>query len=380
VRLFAAAALAAALSGSALAGDVIRLADGRALGTPQAADPPTAADFAASNLTVLEENLDGVVYRLAGVPTRQTLARDKLKSVAHEPSSVPAELTEGNALVGKGKFDDGRAKLVAAARNAAVPAWAQAEAAFRHAESYATEGNAAAAERSLATFELERSRSRYVLDARRMRARLLLDAGRDEDAKAEYEAASRAQGATEDEVLDARFMSAWTDARGALRSADAAALAAAAKTFDEMRPHGGAHPALAARCDVAKAACTGAADPIVAVVAASEDPFVLAVGHTVLADAARRRGTEKKDKDALEDAQERYLRVSLLYRDAEGAQDFVAAAQFHAGEMFVQLAPEDAAGAAEARSRARREWEELVRRSPRGEWAKRAKSALATLQ
>jgi len=380
VRRLAALALAGALSGTAFAGDVIRLADGRALGTPQAADPPSAADFAASGLTVLEENLDGVAYRLAGVATRQTLTRDKVKSVAHDPSSVPAELTEGLALVGKGKFDDGRAKLVAVARNAAVPAWAQAEAAFRHAESYASEGNATSADRALATFELERSRSRFVLDARRMRARLLLDAGRDEDAKAEYDAASRAQGANEDEVLAARFMAAWTGARGALRGADAAERAAAAKTFDEMRPRGGAHPALTARCDVAKAACTGAADAIVAVVAASDDPFVLAVGHTVIADAARRRGAEKKDRAALEDAEERYLRAALLYRDAECAQDFVAAAQFHAGEMFVQLAPEDAAGAAEARSRARREWEDLVRRFPRGEWARKARAALAEPQ
>ena len=213
-----------------------------------------------------------------------------------------------------------------------------------------------------------------------MRARLLLDSGRDEDAKAEYEAAARAQGATEDEVLGARFMSAWTDARAALRSADAASLAAAAKTFADMRPHGGDRAALAARCEVAKAACNGAVDPIIAIVAASEDPFVLAVGHTVIADAQRRRAAETKDRGALEDAQERYLRVSLLYRDAEGAQDFVAAAQFHAGEMFLQLAADDVASAAEAKSRARREWEELVRRTPRSEWAKKAKAALAAQQ
>ena len=124
MRRIASAALVAALSAAALAGDVIRLADGHALGTPQAADPPTASDFAASTLTVVEENLDGVVYRLAGVATRQTLAREKVKSVAHDPSSVPAELSEGEALVAKGKFDEGRAKLVSVARNAGAPAWA----------------------------------------------------------------------------------------------------------------------------------------------------------------------------------------------------------------------------------------------------------------
>jgi carbamoyl-phosphate synthase small subunit len=54
---------------------------------------------------------------------------------------------------------------------------------------------------------------------------------------------------------------------------------------------------------IAKAACTGVVDPIVAVVAASEDPFVLAVGHTAIADSERRRGTVKKDRGALEDAE-----------------------------------------------------------------------------
>jgi len=98
------------------------------------------------------------------------------------------------------------------------------------------------------------------------------------------------------------------------------------------------------------------------------------VGGTLLADAVRTRGTVEKNRALLEEALERYLRVVLLHRDAEGAADYAAAAQFRAGELFVQIAPEDA----EARARAA-EWEDLVRVAPE-RVAKRAKAALAELQ
>lgn len=372
--------LVAALCGAALAGDVIVLADGRTLGVSPASDPPTAAEFAASNLSVTEENLDGIVYRVPGVSTKQTLPRAQVKRVVHDPASLPADLAEGLSLIASGRFDAARSKLASAARNAASPLWAQSEAAFRRAESYSSEGNLAAAERALASFAQERPRSRWVMDARALRARILLDLGRDDDAKAEYEAASRTLGATEDEALGARFLAAWAAARGALRSGDEARRTEAAKTFEAIRPQGTSRAALALRCDVAKAACGGSADSLAAQVAASDDPFVLAVGQTLLADAAWRRGKEKDDRAAREDAQERYLKVALLYRDAEGALDFVAAAQFHAGELFIELAPADTPAAAEAKARARREWEDLVRRAPRTEWAKKARAALAAMQ
>jgi len=379
MRRALAAALVAASPCVALAGDLIVLHDGRAVGAQQPADPPTAADFAASNVTVTEENVDAIVYRIAGVATRQVLPRAQVARVAHDPATVPAALTAGLAAIAEGRFDEGRAKLVDTARSPSAPAWAQAEAAFRRAESYATEGNIASAERALAAFAQDRPRSRYVLDALRTRARLLLELGRDEDAKAAYDAASRTQGASEDEAATLRFLGAWAGTRGALRANDAERLAAAAKSFDDLRPHGTSRPSLTARCDVAKAACTGSTDGLAAVVAASEDPFVLAVGNTLLADAARRRGLDKGDRAALEEAQERYLKVVLLYRDADGVVDFAAAAQFRAGETFLDLAGTDPAAAADAKARARREWEDLVRRAPRTEWAKRAKAALGSL-
>jgi tetratricopeptide (TPR) repeat protein len=378
-RLFALASVAA-FPCAAFAGDLIVLADGRAVGTQQApADPPTAADFTASNITVTEENVDAVVYRVAGVATRQMVPRAQVARVTHDPATVPPALTAGLAALAEGRFDEGRAKLVDAARSPSTPAWAQAEAAFRRAESYANEGNIATAERALATFAQDRPRSRFVMDALRLRARLLLDLGRDEDAKSVYDAASRTQGASEEEAAQARFLAAWAGARAALRANDPERLAAAAKSFDELRPHGASRPAISARCDVAKAACTGTADGLAPIVAASEDPFVLAVGNTLLGDAARRRGLDKGDRAALEEAQERYLKVALLYRDADGALDFAAQAQFRAGETFLDLAGTDPAAAADAKARARREWEDLVRRAPRTDWAKRAKAALASL-
>ena len=374
------ALLAAALCGDAFAGDLIVLADGRTLGSSKATDPPTAADFAASTISVAEETLDGVVYRLAGVPTRQTLPRPQVKRVIHDPSAVPADLAEGIALAAKGKFVEARSKFAVAAKNVLSPPWAQVEAAYRSAESLATQGDAAAAERSLAAFALERTRSRFVPDAMRLRAHLLVDLGRDDEAKAQCEAIAQVLGATEEETLAGRFAAAWIDASAALRSGDAKRVATAAGAIDGLRAKAGGQSAVRARCDVATAACGAPVERLADVVAKSDDPFVLAVGNVVVADALRRRAAEKQDRAAIEEAQERYLRVVVLYADADGATDFVAAAQFHAGETFLQLAPDDAAGAAEAKARARREWDDVVRRFPRSEWAKKARTAAAGLQ
>jgi TolA-binding protein len=379
-RTFVAAFLTATLCGSASAGDLIVLADGRTVGAQRPSDPPSAADFAASNISISEETLDGVVYRLAGVPTRQTLPRQQVKRVLHDPTAVPADLTEGTALVGKGKFADARARFAAGAKSALAPPWAQAEAAYRLAESYATQGDAAAAERSLAAFAQERPRSRFVPDALRLRARLLFDLGREDEAKAQCDGVAKVLGATEDEALAAKFAVAWIDARTALRSGDAKRLRSAADAFDDLRARAGGRASVLARCAVAKAACGVAVDGLADVVAGSDDPFVLAVGHVVVADALRKRAAEKPDRGLLEDAQERYLRVVLLHADAEDAADFVAAAQFHAGETFLQLAPDEPAASAEAKARARREWDDVVRRFPKSEWAKRARTAAAGLQ
>jgi len=377
---FVAALVAAALSADALAGDLIVLADGRTIGVQRASDPPGAADFAASNVTIVEETLDGVSYRLAGVPTRQTLSRKEVRRVVHDPAAIPADLAEGASLVGKRAFGEARAKFAAAAKDALAPAWSQAEAAFRLAESYATQGDATNGEKALAAFVQERPRSRFVPEAMRLRARLLVDLGRDDEAKAQHLAAAGILGATEDEALGAKFAAAWIDARAALRSGDAKRAAAAAAAFDELRQTAGGRAPLVSRCVVAIAACGGPTSGLADVVDASDDPFVLAVGHVLVADELRKRAAGKADRAAVESAQERYLKSALLYGDADGASDFVAAAQFHAGETFLELAPDDPAGAAEAKARARREWEDLARRFPKSDWAKRARAALTGLQ
>ena len=378
------ALLLAAMGAAAHAGDVIVLADGRTIGTPKAADPPEPADFAASNLTITDEQVDGVAYRLAGVPARQTLPRAQVRAVFHDPALVPADLTEGAALIGRGRFDEGRNRLSSVTRNSAAPPWSQCEAAYRRAESFAIAGDAEGAVRGLAAFAQERPKSRYVLDAKRLRARLLWDLGRDSEAKSEHESIAQVAGVSDDEALAARFLAAWIDARPALRSDDAKSAADAAKAFDEIAGKAAAGGPLAQRCAVARSACLAAQgradESLAALVASSGDPFVLAVGNTLLADALRRRAGEKADRAVLEEAQERYLRVVLLYREADGASDFVAAAWFHAAELFMELKPPDEAGAAEARARARREWEDLARRYPRSEWGKRAKAAAAALQ
>jgi TolA-binding protein len=375
VRGFVAAAAVAALAGSAAAGDILVLSDGRTFPANRG-DPPGPADFASSSLAVVDENLDGVTYRIEGVPTKQTMQRALLKRVVHDPAAVPADLADGMALAARGKFDEARAKFSVVAKSATAPAWAQAEGAYRRAESYVAAGDLPAAERALGAFAAERPKSKFVVEAKRLRARVLAETGRDDDARAEYDSLAQLAGATDDEQLDARFFAVWTSARAAARAGDAARVAAAAKTFDELRSNAPGRP-FAARCDVAKAALTARdADSLARLVADSEDPFVLAVGGTLAAEPLHRRGKEKQNRAALEEAQERFLRVTLLYADAEGAADFVAQALFRAGEIFLLLAPEDA----EAKLRARREWEELVRRFPRTEWADRAKAGLAELR
>lgn len=380
VRLLAALALAWS-AGAAAAGDLIVMADGRVMGASKVADPPRPADFAASQITVTEENVDGIVYRLAGVATKQTLPRAQVRRVLHDPATTPGSLPAGLAALEEGRFDAARERLYEVARSPSAPAWAQAEAAFRRAESYAIEGNAGAAERALAAFAQERSRSRQVLEARPLRARILLELGRDEEARSEYDALARTDGLSAEEAASARFFAAWAGARNAIRTRDATHLAAASRTFAEVASKSAGAKSIADRCAVARAACGGDAEGIASIVAASEDPFVLAVGNVLLADALRERGAAEKDRAALEEAQERYLKTTLLYRDAEGVLDFAASAQFRAGELFLLLAPEDSAAAvAEAKVRARREWEDLLRRAPRTEAAKRAKTALAELR
>src|SRR6185436_19714979 len=136
------------------------LTDGRTVGVPRAADPPGPADFAASNVTVVEETIDSIVYRIASVPTKQSYPRVQVRDVIHDPSMAPPELADGMAFATRGQFDEARTKVQALSKNIAAPAWAQAEASFRFAESYAKQGDAAAAERALASFVAVRARSR----------------------------------------------------------------------------------------------------------------------------------------------------------------------------------------------------------------------------
>jgi hypothetical protein len=371
-----------ALAGVAHAGDLVVLSDGRAVGAANAADPPVPADFAASNVTVLEENLTGVVYVQKDAPVHQTLPRAQVRAVLHDPATTPPDLAAARALVASGKLAEARTRWAKLADNIVAPAWARTEALFRRAESFFLADELEAAVRELGTFQQECSRSRFVLDAKRLRAQALAELGRAADARVEFGAAAGLPGVSDEERATLQFLAAWVDVAAALRAGDARAAQDALRPVAALRSAPDVQrTAVPARCDAVRAAVlvasgkdADAADAAGELVRTANDPFALAVANVVLGDVARRRGSRAD----LDEALERYLRTALVHRDAEGASEFVAAAGLRAGDLFLELGAKDG-NAVEAAVRARREWEEVVRRFPRTDGAKRARAALAKL-
>ena len=133
-HLVVAASLALLLATPALAGDIIVLKSGRKYGNAKASDPPADGDFAESNITITEENLDKVVFKIDGVPTPQDVKFDDVDRVYHDPSSIPGGLSRGKRLLESGQFEDAYAVLDEVASDSRAPKWAQAEAAYRMGE------------------------------------------------------------------------------------------------------------------------------------------------------------------------------------------------------------------------------------------------------
>lgn len=386
-RLRSAAAVAAAFvvaaAVPALAGDLIYTTDGKVTGYPRAGNPPSESDFEQSTIEVVEENLDKVVYRLEGVPTPQTIETARVRAIHHDPSSIPADLQKGRALLARDDYDGAREALEKVAASASEPGWARAEAAYHAAVSFAYAGDNGGAEAALSAFKNAFPKSRYVTQATEQRAKALLALDRVDDARGEFASAKKLPGAGEDVQIESDYWLAWIDEQVATRKGDAAGLATAQKAYEALinRLQGKSqYESMLRRCQAGRAACmiaTGkAADALKdleRLAGDTKDRRALAGIHTKLG-LATLRAAPAGDKAAQKRALQHYLRVVVLYGDEPGAEEDCAESMYSAGLLFRDLKDT----APDYPSRARRELNEVVQRFPGSVWAQRAKEALVS--
>lgn len=369
------------LAAPAFAGDIVVYVDGKTDGNKKASNPPAQGDFASSTWEILEENLDLVTYRLEGVPTPQTVPTSKIRSFFHDPARIPAKLKAGVSLSDRRQFDEARAAFEAVTKDSSAPVWAKAEAAYRLADTYFQQGDAAGAEKAYAGFKGAYAKSRWVTDATERRARCLLALNRVDDARGEFGAMKKMPGVDEATSLEADYWLAWIDETVAAAKNDEAGLNSAAKAYDALASKLSGKSALEGllrRTQVGRASClmgTGKAaearDILTKLSAETKDPRALAAIYNKLGTAIL-RAAAAGDREAMKSAQRNYLRVIVLYKDEDGAEDDIAEAHYNAGILFRELKETpDAAG------RARREWQECVARFPGSPWARKSQDALA---
>lgn len=369
------AALAASAS-SALAGDIIYQTSGNPVGNAKAGNPPSQADFDGSEAEVLDWNLDKLTYRIPGVPP-QELPAAKVRTVAFDPRNIPADLRNGRAALDRGDFEAAAKSLDKAL--GAQQAWAKADAAFLLADIPYLQGDAAAAEKTLAAFKQANPKSRWLGTASEHRARALLALNRAEDAKGEFTAMKKLPGASEELLTEADFWLAWIDEQVATAKNDAAAFANAAKGYEAIvaKLQGKASmDGLYRRAQVGRAACLigmgkapEAKDALVKVVAETNDPRALAAAHNKLGLATlRAAGTDKAQMKA---ALYHFLRVITLYGETPGAEDDKAEAHYQAGCLFRDLKEMGP----DWMQRAQREWKDCVDNYPGSVWAKKSAEA-----
>ena len=382
--------LVASAAGPALAGDIIQTTDDKMMGNARSQIPPTDADYAASKITVDEENLDKIYYTIEDVPTRQDIAFSKVKKVHHDPGNTPSALLEGRLQLDRANFEEARDSLASVVKDSNAPKWAHAEAAWLIANSSLQSGDLQAADKELGEFRKQFPKSRYVPNAIEARARVLLGLDKVAEAKAEFAALKSIEGLSEDRQLDADFNVIWIDEQVAKRSGDAAALGAVIKAYDTFiaKTSGRAqYDVVNRKAQVGKAStlvALGRADDarqiLEKVVGESKDMGVLAAGYTALGNAMVRQNTAR-DPKVFEIALKHFLRVVVLYADAN--PDAAAEAQFHAGELFYDLRPTAADQKEKSVQyflRARRELQGVVQDYPGSPWAKQASARLATLR
>lgn len=377
-----ASGLAAGLTARpAAAGDIVVNSSGKSEPVKDAGTPPSAADFEKSTWEIVDDNLDGITFHIADVPQLQSRKAESIRAVYHDPAATPAELIKGRQLADRGDFAGAREALARVQSNPEALAWAKAEAAFRAADTFIDEGNAAEAEKALAGFKAAFPKSRWVTVATEHRARALMALDKIEDAKSEFSSVKKLPGVSEDVGIEADYWLIWIDMKVGMKRSDQAMVAAALKAYDGLiQKLGGKSQfeALLRRCQADRAACMvfvgKAADAkaeLEKLAASTKDQRALAAIYNQLGTATW-RAAPAGDKVQMRVALFHYLRVVTLYGDAQGADEDCAEAMFHAGELFRELKDQ----APDWNQRARREWKDVVDRFPGSEWAKQARQAL----
>ncbi len=376
----------------ARAGDIILLKSGRKLGNAKASIPPADGDYAGSNITVTEENLDKIVFRIDNVPTPQDTKAADVAEIFHDPSSTPGDLIRGQRLLGNSQFEDAYSVLEGVAKDKRAPKWAQAEAGFRMGEAMWGAGALADAAKAFDAFLAQWNNSKYVPDATKANARIKLASGDVKGARTAFLSLKKLAGLPAAEKLEVDYWITWIDEQVASQAKDKSGLEKALKGYktlttslkgrtgvDELR---GKALLGSASCIVALGRYAEAQQITSKLVASSDDPLTRAGAYTLLGRAIILESAGNADAAKNKEALLHFLKVVTLYGNTPGAEDWMAEALYRAGMMFDELRPpsaktdEDKAASRMGRMRAVREWRECVARFPRSSWAQKAKAKL----
>jgi outer membrane protein assembly factor BamD (BamD/ComL family) len=396
-------ALVAALASSASAGDIIVLHSGKTMGKSSASDPPTTADFEASKITVIEENVDEIRYRLAGVSDLQGVKTASVREVYHDPEAIPGELRSGLRNLDTFQFDAARDALGKVASSRSAAPWARDRAAFEIARSYWYEGNLDETVKAMQAFKNAHAKSRLTGNATRIVARAYLAAGKPAEARKAFESIKRIAGISESEVFEAEYYIANIDEQlGTVNPAapDKKRIKQARAAYSELYNKLQGKPAMTrirglctvgmASCDIALGDHASAKPRLLKLIdsqkGGARDDLVLAGAYTRLGNVLLAENATANDPAVYRQAQRHFLRVVTLYGDAEAADGYMAESLYRTGELFTVLRPAKSDDPdvkkqrSEYRRRARRELEECVKRYGNSAWGQRAKAALAALK
>lgn len=381
-----------ALGATAFAGDIITKKTGGGIGNSavKAGMTPTAEQHGSSNITVVDETIENIEYRIEGIPTVQKVKTEDVDEVFLDPNTLPRGLASGQSNLDAGSYDQAIAGFESVLGSGSASDVHKARAAWGIAKAYFAAGDAAAAADALQALKNGFKDSRYVPGATKLRARALLGLGQVEEARKEFESVKAIKGVADADKMEADYYIAWIGHQVAASKNDQAGLKSARTAYDGLKTRLGSSSDPDRRrirdlCIVGSAACSvmlGESDkaegPLKKVIKGSDDPQVLAGAYTQLGNVNLRAagtGNDALRKDALFN----FLRVVCLYGSAEGAEDHLAESLYQAGVLFNELKPDrktDSDGFNEGRRRARREWSECIQRFPGSAWAKRAQSAM----
>ena len=383
-RLVLTLSLFALAASPAFAGDLIVLRSGKVQGNPKASNPPSASDFAGSDWTVIEENLDVIKYRLPGVKQVQRVKSETVARVYHDPSNGPSAMTR--ALEAENNGDFAGARTLWQSMEEDRRPWAQAMGAFRAASTYWVEGNAAGASKALAAFQSKYPKSWYMPQAIQLSARALQAQGKIAEARKAFASVKKLSGVSEATKNGADYWITWIDERLARSKNDNAGLKKAREAYKLLKGKLGglADPdskLLATRCQLGVASCQvamgdwkEAKSDLERIIGQSKDGLTLAGAHTLMGNALLKQNAQKHDKAVYRDALWNFLRVGCLYGKSEGAEDYHAESLYQAGQMFRELRPTGTSDADKETKRrweryAQNEWRQCQRRYPGSHWA-----------